>query len=252
MVLPNVFEDATVLYGLRSSPDLPQVKEKAGKCFYLESGSYDELTRGFSRNFKKVLRQVRNRLAKLEHVEFVTVREGADLAAAFRELLELEASGWKGRDGVAMRSQEQPFYARLAENFAARGRCEITLLKVEGRSVAGLLSLFAGDTVYPTRIGWEESFSHFRPGVALLNEVIRRYADDPQIQRINLLSEAAWAERWQPLSMDVFHVYLFNRSLRGRVLYSLARAKLPKTIYRKWVKPVRKRIQAFVRRRRAD
>ncbi len=68
------------------------------------SRPFDETFSALSKNFRGNLRKARNKLAKLEGVEFVSARGPEELASALEVFLDVEASGWKGASGTGTAS----------------------------------------------------------------------------------------------------------------------------------------------------
>ena len=55
------------------------------------------------------------------------------------------------------------FYEQVMRRFAKRGRCEIHLLRLDGRPIAGQYTLMTDDTVYILKIGYDQAFATCRP-----------------------------------------------------------------------------------------
>ena len=105
--------------------------------------------------------------------------------------------------------------------FAERGRCEIHLLRLDGRPIAGQYTLTTDDTVYLPKFGYDQAFAHLSPGVVLLDYLFRRAAGNPAIKRIDFTTDMPWMVGWRPSRDDVFNLFLFRRTLRGQMARSL-------------------------------
>src|SRR6185503_4060861 len=107
---------------------------------------------GMSGGQRRHLRKCRKTLEQLGEVEFVCTRDPARLPDYFDQFLSLEASGWKGAQGEGTAIKLDPtlvcFYSNLLTAFSASGNCEINLLRVDGRNVAGDFALLANGTWY--------------------------------------------------------------------------------------------------------
>src|SRR3546814_15381410 len=66
------------------------------------------------------------------------VRDVEELQALYREFLRVEASGWKGAAGTAVRDNPAltQFFHNMMTRFGALGRSEITVLEVGGTVVS--------------------------------------------------------------------------------------------------------------------
>lgn len=118
---------------------------------------------------KEYGRQLR-RLAEDGAVAQETITEPEAVRAAFEEFLELEARGWKGARGTAMAAQaDKSAFAREAvAGLAARGRVVINTLRLDGRMLAGLVSLVARDAAVTWKIAYDESFARYSPGAQVM------------------------------------------------------------------------------------
>lgn len=176
------------------------------QCFYLpvDTGA-DSILAGLS--ILPHLRRYRRKLAQESELEFVTSRDAAQLPQLFEEFLALEASGWKGAsgEGTAIKLDDAltAFYSRVMALFAARGACEINLLRVNGRAIAGQYCLLSAGRWYHLKIAYDESYHRFSPGGLLLEQVLRTLCGDAGIHTASLLTGAAWAERWHPRAIPV-------------------------------------------------
>lgn len=131
----------------------------------------------------KELRRQRNRLADHGEVSFHVARSPDDVASALEIFLTLEASGWKGRRGTALRQNagDTAFIRRATRSLAERGACEIVVLRVGDTPVAAGIVPRHVDRAYFFKIGIDERFAKFSPGVQLTLELTRHLCADPAI-----------------------------------------------------------------------
>ena len=131
----------------------------------------------------KELRRQRNRLADHGGVDFSIARTPGDVAAAIEIFLKLEASGWKGKRGTALARHEgdAAFIRRATSALAASGQCEIVTLKAGAVPVAAAIVLRHQDRAFYFKLGVDEHFSKFSPGVQLTLELTRHLCADPDI-----------------------------------------------------------------------
>lgn len=131
----------------------------------------------------KELRRQRNRLADHGAVAFSIARTPGDAAAAIEIFLKLEASGWKGKRGTALAQDEgdTAFIRRATSALAANGQCEIVTLTAGAVPVAAAVVLRHQDRAFYFKLGVDERFSKFSPGVQLTLELTRHLCTDPAI-----------------------------------------------------------------------
>lgn len=176
------------------------------------AGPYEKLASAYSKNHRHNLRKAHNKAAKAGGSEFVSVRASADLGAAFERFLEIEASGWKGEAGTALKfdAHSVAFYRDLLATLGDRDCCRIDELFVEGECISSALCFRAGRTLEMFKIAYREEFGRFKPGGLLVEQTLRDCCEDTSIDFVDLMSCAAWQEPWgvTPLPMNTAFVAL--------------------------------------------
>jgi CelD/BcsL family acetyltransferase involved in cellulose biosynthesis len=145
----------------------------------------DELLRdGVGAKKLKELRRQRHRLAEqYGAVAFDVARAPGDVGAALEVFLTLEASGWKGQRGTALAQDagDAAFIRRAAVALAERGACEIVTLRAGTTPVAAAILLRHLDRAFYFKLGIDERFAKFSPGVQLTLDLTRHLCADPTI-----------------------------------------------------------------------
>ena len=131
----------------------------------------------------KELRRQRHRLADHGAVAFEVARSPDEVAAAMEVFLALEASGWKGQRGTALLQDtgDAAFIRRATVALAETGQCEVIILRAGRAPVAAGIVLRHQDRAFFFKIGVDERFAKFSPGVQLTLELTRHLCDDPAI-----------------------------------------------------------------------
>ena len=131
----------------------------------------------------KELRRQRHRLAEHGEVRFEIARTSDEIAAAVETFLTLEASGWKGARGTALvqNSGDASFVRHATTALAATGQCEIVTLRAGDIPVAAGIVLRHQDRAFFFKIGVDERFAKFSPGVQLTLDLTRHLCVDPAI-----------------------------------------------------------------------
>lgn len=131
----------------------------------------------------KELRRQRHRLDELGTVSFEVARSREEVAAAVEIFLELEASGWKGRRGTALIQVggDAAFIRRATAALADKGQCEIVTLSSGENPLAAGIVLRHQNRAFFFKIGVDEHFAKFSPGVQLTLELTRHLCADPKI-----------------------------------------------------------------------
>jgi CelD/BcsL family acetyltransferase involved in cellulose biosynthesis len=131
----------------------------------------------------KELRRQRHRLAEHGVVRFDVARSPDEVAAATETFMRLEASGWKGARGTALAQDEgdAAFIRRATKALAETGQCEIVMLHAGSTPVAAAIVLRHQDRAFYFKLGVDERFAKFSPGVQLTLDLTRHLCADPAI-----------------------------------------------------------------------
>jgi len=131
----------------------------------------------------KELRRQRHRLEELGAVWLAVARAPREVASATETFLKLEASGWKARRGTALiqTAGDAAFIRRATVALAEQGSCEIVTLHAGETPLAAGIVLRQGTRAFFFKLGVDERFAKFSPGVQLTLELTRHLCADPQI-----------------------------------------------------------------------
>jgi hypothetical protein len=169
---------------LRQGGMRPHVLQSYQRAELDATGDAEEMLRdGLGAKKLKELRRQRHRLAEHGAVQFEVARTPNAVAAAVEIFLELEASGWKGARGTALVQNEGDagFIRRATVALAASGQCEVVTLHAGDVAVAAGIVLRHQDRAFYFKIGVDERFSKFSPGVQLTLDLTRHLCADPAI-----------------------------------------------------------------------
>ncbi|HEY3893670.1 MAG TPA: GNAT family N-acetyltransferase [Bradyrhizobium sp.] len=131
----------------------------------------------------KELRRQRSRLAEHGAVDFEVARTRDQVTSALEVFLKLEASGWKGQRGTALiqHDGDASFIRHATIALAASGQCEIVTLRAGDTPVAAAIVLRHQDRAFYFKLGIDERFAKFSPGVQLTLDLTRQLCADPAI-----------------------------------------------------------------------
>lgn len=136
------------------------------------------------------------------------------------EFLRLEASGWKGSNGSSLSSNPDTdaFFRSAMVSAHAAGQLEMTALRIDGRAIAMLITLFSGQAGFSFKTAFDEDFARFSPGVLLQRESLailsKRQLDwiDSCAAQDHPMIDSLWRERRTVLSVALPLPGSFNRA----------------------------------------
>ena len=142
-----------------------------------------QLRDALGRKKLKELRRQRHRLAETGALVFGVARTPGEVTQAIETFLALEASGWKGARGTALAQHagDAAFIRRAAVELAAKGECEIATLSAGATPVASGIILRHNDRAFWFKLGIDEGFARFSPGVQLALDLTQHFCADPEI-----------------------------------------------------------------------
>ena len=227
-----------------------QIDNAHERAAYAASGDAELYLRGgMGAKRLKEMRRLRHRLDDEGTVEFSVADQPETIGPAVQRFLQLEASGWKGKQGtgLAQAQGDARFAEEAAKDMGARGAFEVVELQLDGRTIAaGLVLKQAGEALF-FKIAYDETMGRVSPGVQLTLEMTRRFAADPAIHFVDSTAAAGhpmidhiWRERLavgdlliatrpnDPLAAGISRLVIGRRRARERaksMLFSLKNRK---------------------------
>jgi GNAT acetyltransferase-like protein len=149
-------------------------------CLDARRDADDVLRDALSAKKLKELRRQRNRLAEHGAVRFEVARGVEEVGRAIEVFLALEASGWKAKRGTALKQDEgDAGFIRVAtRGLAETGQCEIVTMHAGETPVAAAIVLRHQDRAFYFKLGIDEVFAKFSPGVQLTLDLTRHLCAD--------------------------------------------------------------------------
>ncbi|RXH17303.1 GNAT family N-acetyltransferase [Bradyrhizobium guangzhouense] len=131
----------------------------------------------------KELRRQRRRLAEHGAISFEVARKVDEIKPALETFLQLEAGGWKGKRGTALLQDtgDATFIRRAVPALAETAQCEIVCLRAGTTPVAAGIVLRHQDRAFFFKLGIDERFAKYSPGVQLTLDLTRHFCADPTI-----------------------------------------------------------------------
>ncbi len=161
------------------------VGESYGRAVLRPKESGEQYLRlALNREHRKDLRRRTRRLSELGRLEFDSLELAGDIDLWIEEFLQLEASGWKGRDGGAFACTDanRDFFVSVAKAAFARGRLMMLALRLDGKPVAMKCNLIAVPGSFSFKIAFDENYSAYSPGVLLEVDNINRIHAERRVE----------------------------------------------------------------------
>lgn len=127
------------------------------------------LETGISGKHLKELRRRARRLAEVGQPAYRVFGPGEDVEPWLNRFLDLEASGWKGRERTAMASNRpsREFFERVVSAAVARGRLQMLSLELDSVPIMMMCGFIAGEGAFGFKMAYDERYAKYSPGVLL-------------------------------------------------------------------------------------
>ncbi|QDV86093.1 GNAT family N-acetyltransferase [Planctomycetes bacterium TBK1r] len=128
-----------------------------------------------SKNRRKKAKKLLTKLQGKGDVAFQHSGGANDLHQWAHQFVDLEASGWKGREGTALACQSQSlaFFLEMVDRFGQQDSIRFGRLTLDGASIAMLVDLRSGGHVSGYKTTYDERFAEFSPGFLLELQNVR-------------------------------------------------------------------------------
>jgi CelD/BcsL family acetyltransferase involved in cellulose biosynthesis len=170
----------------------------------LETGDADPET-GISGKHLKELRRLQRRLAENASLSYRALEQNEPAGPWIERFLQLEASGWKGREQTAIANHQdsRAFFVEAACRAHAGNRLQMLELVRDGQVVASKCNFLGGDGAFSFKIAYDEQYAKFSPGVLL------------ELFNVRHLAETRSRVRWMDSCAKSNHP-MINRVWQGR------------------------------------
>ncbi len=185
--------------------------------------TYEAVEQALDGKFRQNLRRRRRRMAEQGKVQYALVdaKDGKALDTALADLFEIEASGWKGREGtaIALRPELVGFYTQIARDAARRGALALGTVRLAGKVVAAHLSVVHGRRHFLIKIGYDESLHEYSPGQQMVSEAIRDSCARG-LQEFDFLGPCMdWKLDWESQLRTHLWLTIFRPSRKGKLVH---------------------------------
>ena len=170
--------------------------------------------------FRSHLRRARRQLEEQGTLE-VKHYSVAD-PEALEKFYALEASGWKGAEGTAIKCgpHTRQFYDAVAQAAARDGYLSLDFLELNGKPIAGHFGFNLRGRYFLAKAGYDEAFRRYGPGQLLVNEILGQTLERG-LREFDFVGPATWDEsRWASARRTNYRVFIFRKNWYGALLYA--------------------------------
>jgi CelD/BcsL family acetyltransferase involved in cellulose biosynthesis len=225
VILQRITQHEAVLAALTNAARAPGrviARQTPGSPFLLINNKWSDYFGSLSSRRRQDFRRARNRLERQGaiSVECLAPAPG-ELPALLERAYRVESSGWKGRNGsgLAVNPALRHFFDRYAEAASRRGQLRICFLNAGGTPIAMQLATVTGDRWWVLKIGYDEQWADYSPGMQLTMETVR-IAFESGIQAYEFLGVSEpWLQIWTRQEHTYATLMHYPANLRGRMAW---------------------------------
>jgi hypothetical protein len=188
-------------------------------------GSFDDYWKARGKGLRQNMRTQRSKLAREGNsARLEIVREPAAVDEVIEAYAKLESSGWKGREGTAVRAgtPQADFYREMLREYCAARLGLLCIYRLDERPVAVDLHIELGDTLVLLKTTYDESLRGISPSSMLREELLRLLYAEGRIRRLEFYGPAMdWTYRWTDNLRILYHVNVY-RSAAARLLHRIS------------------------------
>jgi CelD/BcsL family acetyltransferase involved in cellulose biosynthesis len=142
-----------------------------------------------SRKFRQQIRRVQRRLESSGATQIEIHRKFApyEVEPLLMRGFEVENRSWKGRNGTSVLKSTDMVeaYTKQATELARCGQLHLALMQHDGRDIAFALGMVAKRTYFSLKIGYDDAFADYSPGVLLRWRLLKTLFEDEALERID-------------------------------------------------------------------
>jgi CelD/BcsL family acetyltransferase involved in cellulose biosynthesis len=232
--VPNVVEGSALdrLVALAQKAGYRTARKRTSQTLYLpidfsaaastsdKSGTQPTWLAGTRPKFRSHLRRAKRQLEEQGTLELKHYN-AAD-PEALEKFYTLEASGWKGAEGTAIKCDPctRQFYDTVAQAAARDGYLSLDFLELNGKPIAGNFGFNLRGRYFLAKAGYDEAFRRYGPGQLLVNEILSQ-TSQRGLHEFDFVGPATWDEsRWASARRTNYRVFVFRKGLYGALLYA--------------------------------
>jgi CelD/BcsL family acetyltransferase involved in cellulose biosynthesis len=175
-------------------------KETGATCFLSTArGDYEGFLAGLPSKRRYDLKRLYHRAGEAGpvHCEIVNPAPG-ELQDYLDKVFEVESKSWKMEAGSAILAnpEMEDFFRRFCAFACEEGYLRIALLRLQDRVAAAMIGAELGGRFWIFKIGYDEEWSRYSPGILMINETIRYSFEKNLVAYEFLGSNESWIHLW--------------------------------------------------------
>lgn len=202
-------------------------KSTGGTCYLPTKGlSYEQFIKSLPSKRRYDLNRLYKRVSLTDGFRCEIFNPAKDdLQSVLDTVFEIEANNWKGQNGSAIKFNPKLtlFFRTFCQLACEADYLRIGFLQIQGHKVAVLIGAELGNRFWVFKIGYDQKWSRYSPGLLLINETVK-HAFNKKLDSYEFLgSNESWIHLWtgkdnlRPKKLVAFYPY----NLKGAIGISI-------------------------------
>lgn len=173
----------------------------------------------FRRNLNRRMRKAEKETGALTYKMFNS--EDNNLDDWVYDGFKLESKGWKGEQGSAVlkKTGVDEFYLNIARHFDKQGQFYSSAIFFGETMVAFNFSLIFEGVFYLLKVAYDEDYSRYSPGHIMIYYILQDVFEKGLKEFDFLGPSMSWKLEWAGKSRDHYTLYLYNKTLKSKILH---------------------------------
>ena len=177
-----------------------------------------------SSNMRKSLKLKTNRLKKSGSHNYLHYR-GAEAVKLWKELLRIEDSGWKGKNGSSIlkaTSEYRRYYDGFIQILASTDDLHLYFLELNQKNIAAVFGFTSGNIFQYLKIGYDEEYQNLSPSNMLFMYLVKDIQENyKNIKRIHLFpfDDTGYKRKFTNEESFFSEVIIYKETIAGRRSY---------------------------------
>ncbi|MDJ0975631.1 MAG: GNAT family N-acetyltransferase [Planctomycetota bacterium] len=178
--------------------------------------SMEALTGALSKNFRRQLRNARNRLGREGDVALRFAGVDVTVEEAMATLVRLHRERWGPDDGSFDTDAYVRFHQALSLRLFDEDRLMLVLLTLDGTPIAARYDFLYGERIWCFQGGWDPAYERMRVGTLLTADVLEWGIENGYVEYAFLSGDDPYKRRWTDASRELFDLFAWGRSGAAR------------------------------------
>ena len=203
---------------LRSKTSFHYSTEESKVPYVDTTGDWKQVEEKMPSKKRSNFRRLKRKLEKIGELEFqIVIPSEENFETYFEKVLDVEAANWKGKMGTAIKTHPslREFFAEYASQMTSKGQLRLIFLNVNGEPIAVQIAVEFGNRLWILKIGYNEKWRKYSPGVLLMDHVVK-YCFDQNLDGCEFLgSNEDWLHDWATGVHELISYNIYPKSFKG-------------------------------------